>query len=210
MAPATVATATVAPEDLASEALASEALAPEAPASESLTPAGSAWLETPLGPMLAVAIDSALLLLEFETRRGLTESLERLGRRYRIGAVRPSPIASIERELAAYFAGELREFNTPLELHGTPFQVGVWSELQRVPAGATVSYLELATAVGNPRGVRAVAQANGANRLAVVVPCHRVIESSGGLGGYGAGTEVKRRLLEHERAAFGAEAGRLF
>lgn len=160
--------------------------------------------------MLAVASHNALLLLEFETRRGLTESLDRLGRRYRIGASRPAPLVSIERELAAYFAGELHEFNTPLELHGTPFQVGVWRELQRVPAGATVSYLELATAVGNPRGVRAVAQANGANRLAVVVPCHRVIESSGGLGGYGAGTEVKRRLLEHERAAFGVGSGRLF
>lgn len=160
--------------------------------------------------MLAVTTDSALLLLEFETRRGLKESLERLGRRYHLGAARTGPLASIERELAAYFAGELREFSTPLELHGTPFQVGVWRELQRVPAGATLSYLALATAVGNPRGVRAVAQANGANRLAIAVPCHRVIESSGGLGGYGAGTEVKRRLLEHERAAFGVGAGRLF
>ena len=172
--------------------------------------AASTWLTTPLGEMLAVADENALLLLEFDGRRGLQRSLDELGRRYRLGAGSTEPLKSIKRELADYFAGRLRDFRTPVRLSGTDFQVGVWRELMRVPAGTTVSYLQLATSVGNPKGVRAVAQANGANRLAVIVPCHRVIESSGKLGGYGAGVEVKRQLLEHERAAFGAGAGRLF
>lgn len=160
--------------------------------------------------MLAVATGSELLLLEFETRRGLSAAVEQLSSRYRLAPGRTAPVESIESELKRYFAGELRDFRTPVALSGTEFQLGVWRQLQRIPAGRTVSYMELARAVGNPKGVRAVAQANGANRLAIIVPCHRVIESSGGLGGYGAGTDVKQRLLEHERAAFGSEAGRLF
>lgn len=171
--------------------------------------ARSAWLETPVGRMVAVATESALLLLEFETRRGLDASLERLSLSYRVSAGRTTPLDSVERELRAYFAGQLREFRTPVALHGTEFQVAVWRALQNLPAGSTVSYGQLASQLGNPRSVRAVAQANGANRLAVIVPCHRVIEANGGLGGYGGGVETKRWLLEHERAAFGAP-GRLF
>jgi len=171
--------------------------------------ASSTWLETPVGRMVAVATERSLLLLEFETRRGLAASLERLGSAYRVRPGRTAPLDSVERELRGYFAGELREFRTPVALRGTEFQTSVWRALQGVPGGSTVSYGELATELGNPRSVRAVAQANGANRLAVIVPCHRVIEASGGLGGYGGGVEVKRWLLEHERAAFGAP-GRLF
>lgn len=171
----------------------------------------AAWLATPHGPMLAVAGDRALVLLEFAARRGLADAVERLARTSAISTGRNEPIASVERELSDYFAGRRDRFDTPLELRGSEFQRRVWRELRRIPAGTTISYLQLATAVGNPRGFRAVAQANGANRLAVIVPCHRVINADGGLGGYGAGLPLKRALLEHERSAFGgAVVGRLF
>lgn len=171
----------------------------------------AAWLGSPLGPMLALSNERALVLLEFLERRGLTAELERLSRDASIDFGRSEPIESIERELQEYFAGSLSEFATPIELAGTSFQLGVWEVLLKIPAGSTISYLTLAHRVGNPNGFRAVAQANGANRLAVIVPCHRVINSSGALGGYGAGLARKQWLLEHERAIFGGtEMGRLF
>lgn len=171
----------------------------------------SSWLTTPLGPMLAVVSDDGLVLLEFEGRTGLERSLERLRAGAMIEAGRNEWTDSIEAELAAYFAGSSSTFLTPIELSGTEFQLSVWRELQRIPAGTTLTYLELAQAVGSPSGFRAVAQANGANRLAVVVPCHRVVNTGGGLGGYGGGLERKRELLEHESSAFGgAASGRLF
>ena len=103
-----------------------------------------------------------------------------------------------ERQLRAYFAGALRRFQIPLDLQGTPFQMQVWRELERIPFGETRSYSQLARAVGSPRAVRAVGAANGANPAAIVVPCHRVIGSSGRLVGYGGGLPLKRRLLELE------------
>lgn len=170
----------------------------------------ASWLSTPLGPMLAVADERALLLLEFEGRRGLTASLERLAAGRPVGAGRTEPIDRVEHELGDYFAGNRETFETPLAPEGTEFQRRVWRELSAIPAGSTLSYRELALRVGNPKGVRAVAQANGANRLALVIPCHRVINADGRLGGYGAGLAIKQALLEHERAAFGQAAGRLF
>ena len=171
----------------------------------------AAWLSSPLGAMLAVSNERALVLLEFLGRRGLTDELERLSREYGLTFGRRAPIDSVEFELQEYFAAQRNEFSTPIELAGTKFQCGVWRELLKIPAGSTISYLTLAQRVGNPNGFRAVAQANGANRLAVIVPCHRVINSSGALGGYGAGLARKQWLLEHERAAFGAAGmGRLF
>lgn len=170
----------------------------------------SDWLATPLGPMLAIADDDALVLLEFEGRRGLERELERMRAGHEIREGRTAPIDQIERELDDYFAGTSSTFATPLRLNGTGFQLGVWHQLLRIPPGKTISYLELAQAVGNPKGFRAVAQANGANRLAVVVPCHRVVNTGGGLGGYGGGLDRKRWLLDHESRAFGGGAGRLF
>ena len=170
----------------------------------------SDWLATPLGPMLAIADDDALLLLEFEGRRGLERELERMRAGHEIREGRTAPIDQIERELNDYFAGTSSTFATPYRLDGTDFQLGVWRQLLRIPPGKTISYLELARAVGNPKGFRAVAQANGANRLAVVVPCHRVVNTGGGLGGYGGGLARKRWLLDHESRAFGGGAGRLF
>lgn len=171
----------------------------------------SVWFPTPLGPMLAIADDEALVLLEFEGRRGLERELERMRAKHEIRDGRTAPIDQIERELGEYFAGRSSAFATPFRLDGTDFQLGVWRRLLLIPPGQTLTYLQLAEAVGNPRGFRAVAQANGANRLAVVVPCHRVVNTGGGLGGYGGGLDRKRWLLEHEQAAFGAGVeGRLF
>jgi methylated-DNA-[protein]-cysteine S-methyltransferase len=108
-------------------------------------------------------------------------------------------LSAAVRQLREYFAGRRTAFDLPLALAGTPFQQQVWAELQRIPYGETISYRDLAERVGNPRGSRAVGGANGANPVAVVVPCHRVIAAGGGLGGYGGGLDRKRWLLAHER-----------
>jgi AraC family transcriptional regulator of adaptative response/methylated-DNA-[protein]-cysteine methyltransferase len=163
----------------------------------------AAWLDTPLGPMTAVADEHALHLLEYVDRRGLEREIERLRLRLKAGIApgRTAPIAQIETELAAYFAGRALQFATPLARRGSPFQNAVWDALLTIPPGTTWSYAELARAVGRPRAVRAVAQANGANVFAIVVPCHRVINANGALGGYGGGLPRKLWLLDHERRA---------
>ena len=111
------------------------------------------------------------------------------------------PIASeAARQLRAYFAGELRRFDLPLDMRGTDFQLRVWRELERIPYGETRSYLQIAEAIGAALAVRAVGAANGANPLPIVVPCHRVIGASGKLVGYGGGLPLKKRLLQLEGA----------
>jgi AraC family transcriptional regulator of adaptative response/methylated-DNA-[protein]-cysteine methyltransferase len=107
----------------------------------------------------------------------------------------------VERQLRAYLAGERRTFDLPVDVPGSPFQEAVWAELRRIPFGSTISYRELAARVGVPAASRAVGRANGSNRLAVIIPCHRVIASGGGLGGYGGGLAAKRWLLDLERSA---------
>src|ERR1019366_8236286 len=99
-----------------------------------------------------------------------------------------------------YFAGQLRRFDLPLDPLGTDFQMRVWRELERIPYGETRSYLQMATAIGSPRAVRAVGEANGANPIPIVVPCHRVIGAGGRLVGYGGGLPLKKRLLQLEGA----------
>lgn len=106
--------------------------------------------------------------------------------------------AEAARQLQAYFAGELRSFRLPLAPAGTPFQREVWAALVRIPFGETRSYLQIATALGNPAATRAVGAANGKNPIAVVVPCHRVIGASGALTGYAGGLSAKAWLLRHE------------
>ena len=112
-------------------------------------------------------------------------------------------LAEAVRQLRAYFQGELRRFELPLDLAGTAFQRRAWLELTRIPYGETRSYLEMARAIGAPKAVRAVGAANGANPVAIVVPCHRVIGAGGNLVGYGGGLALKRRLLELEGALLG-------
>ena len=104
------------------------------------------------------------------------------------------------RQLQAYFAGQLREFQLPLDVEGTDFQKRVWGQVAAIPYGETRSYLQISTAVGSPRAVRAVGAANGANPVPIVVPCHRVIGAKGSLVGYGGGLALKKRLLELEGA----------
>jgi methylated-DNA-[protein]-cysteine S-methyltransferase len=103
-------------------------------------------------------------------------------------------------ELRAYFAGKLRIFHVPLDIEGTDFQKSVWTQLGKIPYGETRSYAQIAKAIGRPKAVRAVGAANGSNPVAIVVPCHRVIGSSGKLTGYGGGLPLKKRLLEVEGA----------
>ena len=137
-----------------------------------------------------VASDSGLRAIDFELSREIEGS-------------RPGthPIASeAARQLRAYFAGQLRRFEIPLDLQGTDFQLRVWRELERIPYGETRSYSQIAAAVGAPRAMRAVGAANGANPIPIVVPCHRVIGVSGKLVGYGGGLPLKKRLLELEGA----------
>ena len=110
-------------------------------------------------------------------------------------------IAQAAQQLKAYFAGSLQVFTVPLDLHGTPFQRRVWEALLEIPYGRTISYKELAGRVGSPNGFRAAGAANGRNPVPIMVPCHRVIESGGGLGGFGGGLELKRRLLDLESGA---------
>jgi len=161
----------------------------------------STHINTPLGTMLAIADEHALYLLEFTDRKGLAGEIERLTKAIGL-AITPghtAPLESIESELRQYFAGELKQFTTPIILLGTQFQRQVWQELQKIPSGTTRSYLHMAHAIANPKGQRAVAQANSCNQLAIIVPCHRVINANGMLGGYSAGIERKQWLLEHEK-----------
>jgi methylated-DNA-[protein]-cysteine S-methyltransferase len=110
----------------------------------------------------------------------------------------PAAVAGAVTQLEEYFAGERTEFDLPLELEGTPFQKDVWLALGEIPYGKTISYAELATMVGRPTAFRAVGQANGANPIPIVLPCHRVLASGGGIGGYGGGLDMKRQLLALE------------
>jgi AraC family transcriptional regulator of adaptative response/methylated-DNA-[protein]-cysteine methyltransferase len=162
-----------------------------------------AWIDGPLGPLVAGAVDGGICLLEFTDRRLLESQAAMLRTRLGLPAA-PSAHPHLERleeELGEYFAGKRSAFGVPVYEPGTPFQERVWAALREIPYGQTCSYGELARVLGDPAAVRAVAQANGRNRIAILVPCHRVISADGGLGGYGGGVWRKRRLLEIEGAS---------
>lgn len=160
----------------------------------------AAYLATPLGDMVAIGDDKALYLLEFADKKGLWQEIERLEKRTNASTLLKdsSPIHSIRLELDQYFQKKLKTFTTPLCQIGTPFQIKVWQELQKIPFSKTLSYAELAIAIGRPTACRAVARANSTNPLAIIVPCHRVIETSGKLGGYAGGISRKESLLKLE------------
>ena len=151
--------------------------------------------------MLAVADPHALHLLEFFDRKALPAELTRLRERTRstISFGRAAPINQVEAELRAYFDSRSAIFSTVLARTGSAFTQRVWQELMAIPPGVTRSYAELAAGLGRPSAARAVARANGANQVAIVVPCHRVIGADGTLTGYGGGLWRKRWLIEHER-----------
>jgi O-6-methylguanine DNA methyltransferase len=163
------------------------------------------WIESPLGILLAAATPAALHLLEFIDDEDM--------RNTRLDALRArhpdlqaegehcgyEPLAQLRVQLTEYFRGERQAFDLPLAYPGTAFQERVWALLLQIPYGDTWSYQELAARAGNFRASRAVGTANGMNPISIVIPCHRVINANGALGGYGGGLWRKRLLLDLER-----------
>lgn len=151
--------------------------------------------------MVAVCDKHALHLLEFVDRKALPNSLKKLQAYAKgsLGLGRFEITDQVEAELKAFFDGTCDRFDVKLAYHGSPFTQNYWDELRRVPAGETRSYSEMARAIGRPASVRAVARANGANQIALILPCHRVIGADGSLTGYGGGLWRKQRLIELER-----------
>jgi AraC family transcriptional regulator of adaptative response/methylated-DNA-[protein]-cysteine methyltransferase len=166
------------------------------------SPLAAHAIATPLGPLLAIADPAALHLLEFFDRKALPTELRHLQARLHapIALGRPAPIDQIEQDLIAYFAGAPNPFATPLALHATPFTRAVWAALRAIPSGQTRAYHQIAAALGRPAATRAVARANGANQLAIVIPCHRLVGADGDLTGYGGGLWRKRWLIGHEQS----------
>jgi O-6-methylguanine DNA methyltransferase len=148
-----------------------------------------AWIDSPVGLLRAGASDTALHLLEFVAADSTQAQ----------PGVNTPLLDQTRRELAEYFAGTRRRFEVPLSFPGTPFQERVWTALCNIGYGERISYLEQSRMVGDEKAIRAVAQANGQNPIAIIVPCHRVINSDGGLGGYGGGLLRKQFLLDLER-----------
>ena len=153
----------------------------------------SIWFDTidsPIGSLTAAADDTGLRWLLFPRNRHepAREGWQRSAR----------PFSDVRAQLAAYFAGELRDFDLALAPQGTTFQQSVWTALRTIPYGQTRSYRDPALAIGNPRGVRAVGLANGRNPLPILIPCHRVIGANGSMTGFGGGIETKRFLLDLE------------
>lgn len=160
-------------------------------------------VKSPVGELVLAARAGKLCGLAFARHRGqLRQDLKR-----RFGAVTMTPArdpAGAVTALRAYFAGRTGALDRiRVDAGGTPFQRRVWSALRRIPSGRTISYAALAARIGHPRAVRAVGTANGRNPVAIVVPCHRVVATGGGLGGYGGGLAKKRWLLQHEGSGRG-------
>ena len=161
---------------------------------------------SPVGNLLIGVYQSELILCDWEYRRMRNQIDNRLltSLEAEFAPKQKEHILfnEVEKQLEAYFSGSLQEFDLPLNLIGTSFQQEVWSQLQEIPFGKTRSYLDLSNELGNPKAIRAVASANGANAISIIVPCHRIIGSDGSLVGYAGGLAAKRRLLSLE-GAFG-------
>nr|WP_292015444.1 methylated-DNA--[protein]-cysteine S-methyltransferase [Chryseobacterium sp.] len=159
-------------------------------------------IETKLGTMIACADENGICLLEFSDRKALPTELKGISKHYNANIVQgENPhFITLENELSEYFEGKRKIFTVPLSPVGTAFQKQVWKILQEIPYGATRNYQEQADILGNPKSVRAVANANGFNKISIIIPCHRVIGSSGQLTGYGGGMWRKQKLLELEQA----------
>ncbi|WP_243371404.1 bifunctional transcriptional activator/DNA repair enzyme AdaA [Microvirga solisilvae] len=158
------------------------------------------WLDTPIGAMLAIVDDRGVHLLEFAERAALPTEIKRL--RSRVGAIsfgNHPMLDELARQLERYFSGKSPAFDIPVAQRGSAFEVTVWDALRQIPTGSTRSYGEIARSIGRPDAPRAVARANGANQIAIIVPCHRVIGADGALTGYGGKIWRKQWLLEHER-----------
>jgi len=148
-------------------------------------------IESPVGRLLLEANDSGLSAIQFVAgRRTSSPRLE--------ATQNDAPFRETIRQLQAYFRGEPKEFELPLALVGTPFQLRVWQRLREIPYGETISYGQLAREIGRPEASRAVGLANGSNPIPIIIPCHRVIGSNGKLTGYGGGLPIKEKLLAFE------------
>lgn len=158
------------------------------------------WIETPIGRLLGGATQEAVVLLEFD-RKVLEDQLRTLRKRFSMPAEfgGNAMIDRLRRQLAEYFSGDRHDFDLPLRYPGTGFQEKVWELLRQIPYGQTRSYRELASQIGATRACRAVGTANGMNRIAIVIPCHRVVGADGTLTGYGGGLWRKQLLLDLER-----------
>jgi len=158
-------------------------------------------IETELGAMIAGAVEEGICLLEFSDRRMLSTEYKDLSRylKTNIEEGESTHFQALRIQLEEYFKGLRKDFSVPLVTPGTPFQQAVWKELMSIPFGTTRSYLEQAIALGKTESIRAVANANGMNRISIIIPCHRVIGSDGSLTGYGGGLKRKRWLLDHEK-----------
>jgi AraC family transcriptional regulator, regulatory protein of adaptative response / methylated-DNA-[protein]-cysteine methyltransferase len=161
----------------------------------------ASWIDSPLGSLVAVAGTQALYLLEFAQNENLDKEIARVNKKTKLPIIPGKTHLNhqIEEELKGYFSGTNRGFKTPLSPIGSPFQKRVWDELQKIPCNETRSYADIAAAIGNPSAFRAVGLANGANPIIIAIPCHRVINRNGKLGGYSSGMSRKEWLLKHER-----------
>jgi methylated-DNA-[protein]-cysteine S-methyltransferase len=148
-------------------------------------------MDSPVGPLRIVADDHAILEVSFHGRGTFPASPHPSGEE-------PEVIGQAMNQIKEYFEGSRREFDFAMSPGGTDFQVKVWNELLRIPYGSTISYLELAKRLGDPKCIRAAASANGKNPIAIVIPCHRVVGSNGDLVGYGGGLPRKKMLLDLE------------
>ena len=172
----------------------------QSPSSHNNKPMRIDRIETPLGLMLAVCDEAHLFMLEFVTRKAMAAQFQKFykthGRAILMGRTQITNQIAIE--LGLYFSGQLTQFQTPFICTGTDFQKSVWAQLCNIPHGQTCSYGQLAQMIDHPKAVRAAASANAKNGLAIIVPCHRVISSDDGLGGYAGGVDMKAKLLEIE------------
>lgn len=161
----------------------------------------TAQFESPLGPLLAGVTDDGVCLLEFVGQRRHVRQLETVCKWLQCKSVPGEHkwLKALRKQLSEYFSGSRRQFDLPLLYPGTGFQQKVWDQLRAIPYGETISYQELARRVGDANASRAVGTANGCNRLAIIIPCHRVVNKSGNLGGYGGGLHRKSWLLKLER-----------
>lgn len=159
-------------------------------------------IETPLGTMIACANENGICMLEFSDRKALPTELKEISKHFDANIVQgENPhFKTLEKELEEYFEGKLKDFTVPLAPVGTDFQKNVWEILRTIPYGTTRSYQQQADILGNPKAVRAVANANGLNKISIIIPCHRVIGTNGRLTGYSGGIWRKQKLLELEKA----------
>jgi len=150
-------------------------------------------MDSPVGPLALVMSNAGLMRLEFHRKKNIPDDKF-------TWVEDDSRTTPVRREMEQYFAGSRREFSIPLDLRGTDFQLSCWRQLLKIPYGETRTYADIARAIRSPKAFRAVGMANHDNPVAIIVPCHRVLASSGGLCGYGGGLDIKQKLLELEGA----------